>query len=219
MVNFFFIFSKKLSQFYNMQHFSYSNSMLNKRNKHEHLVWIDLEMTGLDYHNDVILEIATIITDADLNIIATGPNLIVHHPDEVLERMDQWCTEQHTKTGLYKAVQESKLTLEQAEEQTLQFLNQYCKKGTAPLCGNTVWFDKLFLKKDMPFIYDFLHYRIVDVTSLKVMINLWTDKNAHFKKENTHRALDDIKESIAELKFYKEIFIEIPEKFKQSDQK
>lgn len=190
-----------------------------KKHNHDRLVWIDLEMTGLNYHNDVILEIASIITDSDLNIIATGPNLIIHHSDEVLERMDQWCTEQHTKTGLYKAVQESKISLEQAEEETLKFLIQHCVKHTAPLCGNTVWFDKLFLKKDMPLIDDFLHYRIVDVTTLKVMINLWTNKDAHFKKENTHRALDDIKESIAELKFYKENFITIPQEFLLPHQK
>lgn len=190
--------------------------MLQKKYNHDRLVWIDLEMTGLDYYNDVILEIATIVTDGDLNVIATGPTLIIHHPDEVLEKMDNWCTEQHSKTGLYKAVQESTVTLEQAEDATLKFLEKHCKKGTAPLCGNTVWFDKLFLKKDMPFIYDFLHYRIVDVTALKVMLNLWTPETIHFKKENTHRALDDIKESIAELKFYKENFISIPEKLTET---
>lgn len=187
-----------------------------KRYNHDKLVWIDLEMTGLDYQNDVILEIASIITDGNLNIIDTGPNLVIHQPEEVLQKMNAWCIENHTKTGLYQASLESKITLEEAEQQTLTFLQEHCDKSTAPLCGNTVWFDKLFLQKDMPLIYNFLHYRIVDVTSIKVMLNLWTDKDTVFKKNNTHRALDDIKESIEELKFYKENFISIPDKFLHS---
>ncbi len=179
---------------------------------HDRLVWIDLEMTGLDYYKDVVLEIATIITDADLNIIATGPNLVVHHPDEVLENMNTWCIEQHAKTGLTQKVKDSTFSLEQAEEETLKFLEQHCNKSTAPLCGNSVWFDKLFLKKDMPAIFDFLHYRVVDVTAFKIMLNMWSKQQIEFSKKNTHRALDDIKESIEELKFYKKHFITIPEK-------
>ncbi len=182
-----------------------------KKYNHERLVWIDLEMTGLDYQTDVILEIASIVTDGDLHIIATGPNLIIHQPDEILNKMNAFCTELHNKTGLFQSCQQSTITLEQAEAETLSFLAQHCKKNDAPLCGNSVWFDKLFLKKDMPLIYDFLHYRIVDVTTLKVMINLWTKHHATFKKKNVHRALDDIKESIAELQFYKEHFIKLPE--------
>ena len=184
---------------------------MNKKYNHDRLVWIDLEMTGLDYQKDVILEIATIITDANLEVIATGPNLVVHQPDEILDRMDNWCTEHHAKTGLTQQVKDSKLTLEQAEQETLLFLQQHCQKSMSPLCGNTVWFDKLFLKKDMPLIFDFLHYRVVDVTAFKVMLNIWSSNHIEFKKQNTHRALDDIKESIAELKFYKENFIEISE--------
>lgn len=182
---------------------------MKKTYDHDKLVWIDLEMTGLDYQRDVILEIATIITDANLEVIATGPNLVVHQPDEVLDRMDNWCTEHHAKTGLTQQVKDSQLTLEDAERETLIFLERYCEKGTAPLCGNTVWFDKLFLKKDMPFVYNFLHYRVLDVTAFKVALNTWSDTKINFKKQNTHRALDDIKESIAELKFYKENFINI----------
>lgn len=182
-----------------------------KKYNHERLVWIDLEMTGLDYQTDVILEIASIVTDGDLHIIATGPNLIIHQPDEILNKMNTFCTELHNKTGLFQSSQQSTITVEQAEAETLSFLEQHCKKNDAPLCGNSVWFDKLFLKKDMPLIYDFLHYRIVDVTTLKVMINLWTKHHATFKKKNVHRALDDIKESIAELQFYKEHFIKLPE--------
>jgi len=182
-----------------------------KKQNHDRLVWIDLEMTGLDYQNDVILEIATIVTDGNLNIIATGPNLIIHQPDQTLNKMNNWCMELHNKTGLFQACQQSSVTIEQAEAETLAFLEQHCQKGTAPLCGNTVWFDKLFLKKDMPLIYDFLHYRIVDVTTLKVTLNLWSKNMISFKKQNVHRALDDIKESIAELQYYRDNFIKLPD--------
>ena len=178
--------------------------------KNNLLVWIDLEMTGLDYHNDVILEIATIITDTELNIVATGPDLVIHQPEQALNRMDTWCVETHSKSGLLEKVRSSSLTVAQAEEQTLQFLQQFCEKQTAPLCGNTVWFDKLFLKKDMPAIVDFLHYRVVDVTAFKIMLSAWSGKNVSFKKKNNHRALDDIKESIEELQFYRTNFINIP---------
>ncbi|MCX5923432.1 MAG: oligoribonuclease [Candidatus Dependentiae bacterium] len=178
--------------------------------KNNLLVWIDLEMSGLDYNQEVILEIATIITDDELNIIATGPNLIIKQPDEILDRMNPWCIEQHSKTGLTQKVKDSTITIEQAEEETLRFLEQYCQKGTAPLCGNTVWFDKIFLKKEMPLLVDFLHYRVVDVTAFKIMLGRWSGKDIVFKKANTHRALDDIKESIEELKFYKQHFITIP---------
>ena len=176
------------------------------------LVWMDLEMTGLDYNHEVILEIATILTDSDLNIIATGPNLVINQPEEILQRMSIWCIEQHTKTGLLQQVKDSVITIQQAEEATLAFLEQHCQKNTAPLCGNSIWFDKLFLKKDMPLIVDFLHYRIVDVTSFKIMLSTWAGTDITFKKANVHRALDDIKESIEELKFYKKNFITISTK-------
>lgn len=176
------------------------------------LVWIDLEMTGLDYNNDVILEIATIITDSDLNIVATGPDLVIHHPDQVLEKMNQFCQELHGKSGLTEKIKASTITMQQAEELTLTFLQRYCEKNTAPLCGNSVWFDRIYLKKDMPLIADFLHYRTVDVTSFKIMIGRWANQDIVFKKKNVHRALDDIQESIAELQFYRKNFIAIPEK-------
>ncbi|MBP7854696.1 oligoribonuclease [Candidatus Babeliales bacterium] len=178
--------------------------------KNNALVWIDLEMTGLDYFNDTILEIASIVTDSNLNIIDLGPNLVIYQPDDILNRMDNWCIETHTKSGLLKAVKESAISMEQAEQETLYFLQQYCAKGMAPLCGNTIWFDKLFLKKDMPRIVDYLHYRIVDVTAFKIMLGTWSGKkDLGFKKQNSHRALDDIKESIAELQFYREQFINV----------
>ncbi|MFA5998486.1 MAG: oligoribonuclease [Candidatus Babeliales bacterium] len=181
------------------------------KKSNNYLVWIDLEMTGLDYNNDVILEIATIITDNDLNVIATGPDLVIKQSNEVLERMNAWCVEQHGKTGLTQKVKDSTITLEQAEEETLNFLEMYCEKGSSPLCGNTVWFDKIFLKKEMPLLVDFLHYRVVDVTAFKIMLSRWAGKKIEYKKVNSHRALDDIKESIEELKFYRANFITIPE--------
>jgi len=180
------------------------------KHKHNALVWIDLEMTGLDYKNDVILEIAAIITDANLNIIANGPNLIIHQPDEILSNMNPWCIETHTASGLMQASKDSTITTDQAAEEVLTFLEEHCEKNNAPLCGNSIWMDKLFLQKEMPLIVDFLHYRVVDVTAFKIMIGQWAGKDIVFKKKNTHRALDDIKESIAELKFYREHFITIP---------
>ena len=164
--------------------------------KNNLLVWIDLEMTGLNYHHDTILEIASIITDTNLNIIAHGPNLIIHQPDEILQRMDPWCIETHSKSGLLAKVQESFISLEEAEQQTLTFIQEHCVKNSAPLCGNTIWFD--------------LHYRVVDVTAFKIMLSGWTGKkDVGFKKKNSHRALDDIEESIAELKFYRENYIKV----------
>ena len=179
--------------------------------RHDSLVWIDLEMTGLDWHNDFILEAAVVITDGNFNIIAQGPNLIINQSDKILDNMNPWCMEVHGKSGLIQACKDSTISMQDAENQILEFLKLHCKKNNAPLCGNTVWFDKLFLQKDMPKIVDFLHYRIVDVTAFKIMLSQWAGKDLLFKKKNTHRALDDIMESIAELKFYKENFIKIPE--------
>ena len=175
------------------------------------LIWIDLEMSGLDPERDKILEIATIITDNDLNVIAQGPHLIINQPDSVLENMDEWCTSHHEKSGLTAAVKASKVSQDQAEKETLEFLQQHCKRNTAPLCGNSVWMDKIFLQKHMPTVGKFFHYRIVDVSSIKLVINKWTGKYNLFSKGENHRALDDIKESIAELKYYREKFFNLPD--------
>ncbi|MBV8661016.1 MAG: oligoribonuclease [Candidatus Dependentiae bacterium] len=174
------------------------------------LIWIDLEMTGLDPINDKILEIATIVTDDDLNIIAEGPNLIIHQSDEVLESMNEWCQIQHKKSGLIDAVRASVVCEEQAAFETLQFLQDHCDENSTPLCGNSVWQDKFFLQQHMPQLAAFFHYRILDVSSIKLVVNRWTKQYKLFKKCDSHRALDDIRESICELKFYKDNFFKLP---------
>ena len=175
------------------------------------LIWIDLEMTGLDPEKDKILEIATIVTDDELNIIAEGPNLIIYQPNEVLAEMNEWCQIQHNKTGLVQAVQASEISQEEAEQLTLDFLHEHCYENSTAMCGNSVWQDKIFLQHHMPDLAKFFHYRILDVSSIKLVINRWTKKYKLFKKIESHRALDDIKESIGELKFYKENFFKLPD--------
>lgn len=174
----------------------------------EHLVWIDLEMTGLDPRTDTILEIATIITDKELQIVAQGPELVIHHPDSVLELMNNWCKETHTKSGLYKAVQESHITLHEAEQETLEFIKNYCFPHAASLCGNTIWQDRFFLRTYMPHLEAFLHYQMIDVSSVKRLVNMWypNEPNIKFAKKDTHRAMIDIEESILELKHYRDYF-------------
>jgi len=168
-------------------------------------------MTGLDPVTDKILEIATIVTDDQLNIIAEGPHLIIHQSDEVLESMNEWCQVQHKMSGLVDSVRASKMSQSEAEDRTLRFLEKYCDKNSTPLCGNSVWQDKLFLQKHMPRLGNFFHYRILDVSTIKLVVNRWTKKYKLFKKIESHRALDDIKESIDELKFYRKTFFNIPD--------
>lgn len=179
--------------------------------KEQNLVWIDLEMTGLCPEKDHILEIASLVTDNQLNIIAQGPALIVHQPQNALLGMNDWVRQQHTRTGLLDAVNRSPIMLEQAEQETLNFLSNYCIAGLSPLCGNSVWQDRSFMRLLMPRLNNFLHYRIIDVTSIKEVVKRWYphDPHAEFKKHDCHRALDDIKESVAELVHYrKHFFIE-----------
>lgn len=172
--------------------------------KSDRLTWMDLEMTGLDPEADEIIEIATIVTDYDLNIIASGPELIIHQPPERFEKMDDWNQQHHTKSGLWDAVVASKISLKEAEAQTLEFLQEHVKEGTSPLAGNSIWQDRRFLGAYMKKIDAHLHYRCVDVSSFKVLGMHWFPKKAFEGKKGSHRALDDIKESIEELKFYKE---------------
>lgn len=171
------------------------------------LVWIDMEMTGLDPEVDVILEIASLVTDNDLNVIAEGPVLAVHQEEAVLARMDDWNVEHHTESGLVERVRRSPVSVTEAEALTLGFVQRHAEKHSAPLCGNTVWQDRRFLKRYMHSLEDWLHYRIVDVSTVKELARRWKPELVdRFKKRNTHRALDDIRESVAELRYYRDAF-------------
>ncbi|MFU8803812.1 MAG: oligoribonuclease [Bradymonadaceae bacterium] len=176
------------------------------------LVWIDLEMTGLDPKTCVILEIATLITDDDLNIVAEGPELVISQPQELLDGMDEWNTTHHGASGLTEAVRQSMVGNDEAEAQTLSFLRKYIEDGTAPLCGNSIWQDRRFLHEYMPNLANFMHYRNIDVSSFKEMVRRWYP--AHFmppRKPSNHRAMDDIRGSIDELKYYRDkFFVSMP---------
>lgn len=170
----------------------------------ERLVWIDLEMTGLDPEKEVILEIATLVTDGDLHIIAEGPNVAVHHPDTVLEHMEEWSRVHHGESGLTKRARDSVLDTRLAEQETLGFLRQHCSQGRSPLCGNSVWQDRRFLIRYMPELESFLHYRNIDVSTVKELVRLWYPSLPQYEKDKAHLALSDIYESINELKYYRE---------------
>lgn len=172
------------------------------------LLWLDLEMTGLDTAKDTILEIASIITDNDLNVIATGPSLVIHHTDEVLANMNEWSLKQHTKSGLLQEVRASRVSLEEAEVETLHFVQAHCAKWKAILSGNSIHNDQNFLIAHMPNLARYLHYRLVDVSSVKELIRRWYPDDAHleFKKSDQHRAFTDTEESIAELRHYRTYF-------------
>ncbi|MFA6093501.1 MAG: oligoribonuclease [Elusimicrobiota bacterium] len=171
------------------------------------LVWMDMEMTGLDPEKDVVLEIATIITDARLNVLAEGPVLAVSQPPEVLQSMDPWCVEHHGASGLTQRVMESRVSVEEAERMTLDFIQEYCMPKAAPLCGNSIHQDRRFLVRYMPKLNNYLHYRIVDVSSFKEILERWyPDDFARPFKQKSHLALDDIRESIAELSDYRTRF-------------
>jgi oligoribonuclease len=174
---------------------------------HGVLVWMDLEMTGLEPETDVIVEIATLITDDDLNIIAEGPDLVIHQSDEVLARMNQIVVDMHTKSGLLEAIKSSTITLEEAGAATLEFIRQHIPEArTIPLCGNSIGTDRRFLAKYLPEIENYLHYRSVDVSTIKELARRWYPKLGSDRpnKGGTHRALDDIRASVNELTFYRE---------------
>jgi oligoribonuclease len=173
--------------------------------KHKRMfVFIDLEMTGLDYHNDVILEAAMIITDTECNRMHPGISYVVSQPTSELAKMDDWCTKTHTKSGLVDAVQKSTYSVSFVQQEFIKIIQQYAPNQSGILAGNSIWQDRLFLARLMPDMLSFLHYRILDVSSIKELFNAWkkADKK-EFVKEETHRALDDIEETIEELKFYK----------------
>ncbi|XP_028839303.1 small fragment nuclease [Denticeps clupeoides] len=172
----------------------------------QRMVWVDLEMTGLEIEKDQIIEMACIITDSDLNILAEGPNLIINQPDELLDGMSDWCKEHHGRSGLTQAVRDSRITLQQAEYEFLSFIRQHTPPGHCPLAGNSVHADKKFLDKYMPQFMCHLHYRIIDVSTIKELCRRWfPEEYTHApQKKASHRALDDIQESIKELQFYRE---------------
>ncbi|MEX0622631.1 MAG: oligoribonuclease, partial [Saccharospirillum sp.] len=176
--------------------------------KKSNLIWVDLEMTGLNPDTDRIIEIATVVTDKDLNVIAEGPNLVVHQSDAVLDAMDEWCTTHHGESGLTQRVKDSILSDAEAEAQTLAFLQDWVEPGQSPLCGNSIWQDRRFLIRYMPKLDEYCHYRNIDVSTLKELARRWRPEVLDgFQKKGSHRALDDILESIGELKHYREHFI------------
>jgi oligoribonuclease len=177
----------------------------------KNLIWIDLEMTGLDTDNDYIIEIATIVTDAELNILAEGPMIAIHQSDEILEAMDEWNTRQHGGSGLTERVRNTRVTEAEAEQQTLDFLKQYVPAGVSPMCGNSICQDRRFMARIMPELEAYFHYRNLDVSSLKELARRWAPKvEKSFKKKSSHLAMDDVKDSIRELQHYREHFIKLP---------
>jgi len=169
------------------------------------LIWIDLEMTGLDTRHDAIIEIATVVTDSELNTVAEGPMLAIHQSDEILDAMDEWNTRQHGKSGLTERVRNSTLTEAEAERQTIEFLRQYVPANTSPMCGNSICQDRRFLARCMPELEAFFHYRNLDVSSIKELARRWAPEIMKgISKQSTHLALDDIRDSINELRYYRE---------------
>jgi oligoribonuclease len=174
------------------------------------LIWMDLEMTGLDPETDVIIEMATIVTDSELNILGEGPVLAISQPEAKLAGMDEWNTTHHNSSGLVERVRQSSVGELEAQAQTLAFIESHVAPNASPLCGNTIWQDRRFLTRYMPVLEDYLHYRNIDVSSLKELVARWRPELlGGFSKSNQHTALADIRESIEELKYYREHFIRL----------
>ena len=170
----------------------------------DNLIWIDLEMTGLIPETDVIIEIATLVTDSQLNILAEGPVIAVHQSDAILNGMDEWNTKQHGKSGLTQRVRESKINSAEAERLTIEFLSKYVPKNRSPICGNSICQDRRFLARHMPKLEAYFHYRNLDVSTIKELTRRWAPEVSKlYTKDSKHLAMDDIKDSIDELKFYR----------------
>jgi oligoribonuclease len=170
----------------------------------DHLIWIDLEMTGLDPAADSIIEIATLVTDKELNLVAEGPELAIHQPESVLARMDEWNQRQHGGSGLLQRVRDSRVSVAEAERLTLEFLALHLPAGASPMCGNSICQDRRFLARGMPALERFFHYRNLDVSTLKELAARWYPAvKSGFSKAAAHRAMADIHESIAELRYYR----------------
>ncbi len=176
------------------------------------LIWIDLEMTGLDPFRDQIIEIATLVTDAQLNILAEGPVIAIHQPDYTLDGMDDWNRTQHGKSGLTERVRASGYDEQRAERETIDFLQRYIAAGISPMCGNSICQDRRFMARCMPKLEAFFHYRNLDVSTLKELALRWYPEMAKgLEKESKHLAMDDIKDSFAELQYYRERFLRLPQ--------
>ncbi len=178
--------------------------------RQQNLIWIDLEMTGLIPERDRIIEMAAIVTDADLNLIAEGPVIAVHQPDTLLAQMDEWCTRQHGQSGLTERVRASTISEAEAEQTLLAFLAQHADKGVSPMCGNSIGQDRRFLYRYMPELEAFFHYRNLDVSTIKELARRWKPELlAGLKKQSSHLALDDIRDSIEELRYYRRHFFRL----------
>lgn len=176
----------------------------------ENLIWIDLEMTGLNVEQDRIIEIATIVTDSQLNVVAEGPVFAIHQQDSLLQQMDDWNVKHHTRSGLVSRVKASNIVEAEAEAATLAFLQQYVPAGQSPMCGNSVWQDRRFLSRYMPTLERYFHYRLIDVSTLKELARRWMPRTyGGFQKESQHLALADVRESIEELKYYRSHFLRL----------
>lgn len=179
-------------------------------NAGDYLIWVDMEMTGLEPATDVILEVAVVITDGDLNLIAEGPALAVHQSDEVLAAMDEWCTRTHGESGLTARVKASRYSVADVEAEVLAFLAKHVPAGASPMCGNSIGQDRRFIRRYMPQLERYFHYRNLDVSTVKELCRRWRPElMAGFTKKGCHLALDDIYESIAELKYYREHFFRL----------
>lgn len=184
--------------------------MTSKAKAADLLVWVDLEMTGLDPKKCTVLEIGAIITNNNLEVVAEGPSIAIHHSQKVLNSMESWSRYHHRKSGLTEECRASKISLKKAEEAVLKFVKEHCKEKTAPLCGNTIWQDRRFLVKYMPKLESYLHYRTIDVSSIKELVKRWYPEGHKMPREKnqTHRVMDDIRESVEELRYYRDkVFI------------